>query len=112
MKIKDLKVFIVGNPPPGWGGRYFTFVRLTTDNGIAFSETVTVNEAADTLGVPGDKNFLWEINYSQDIYAKGKGLVFREFHHETWQPPNITCGSGCYEVNSYGIRLRYLNSNR
>jgi galactonate dehydratase len=34
MKITDLKVFIVGNPPPGWGGRYFTFVKLTTDNGI------------------------------------------------------------------------------
>jgi 2-dehydro-3-deoxyphosphogalactonate aldolase len=35
MRIKDLKVFIVGNPPPGWGGRYFTFVKLTTDNGIS-----------------------------------------------------------------------------
>ena len=34
MKISDLKVFIVGNPPPSWGGRYFTFVKLTTDNGI------------------------------------------------------------------------------
>jgi 2-dehydro-3-deoxyphosphogalactonate aldolase len=34
MKVQDLKVFIVGNPPPGWGGRYFTFVKLTTDNGI------------------------------------------------------------------------------
>jgi 2-dehydro-3-deoxyphosphogalactonate aldolase len=34
MKIRDLEVFIVGNPPPGWGGRYFTFVKLTTDNGI------------------------------------------------------------------------------
>ena len=34
MKIRDLKVFIVGNPPPGWGGRYFTFVKLTTDDGI------------------------------------------------------------------------------
>jgi 2-dehydro-3-deoxyphosphogalactonate aldolase len=34
MKVKDLKVFIVGNPPPAWGGRYFTFVKLTTDNGI------------------------------------------------------------------------------
>lgn len=34
MKVKDLKVFIVGNPPPSWGGRYFTFVKLTTDNGI------------------------------------------------------------------------------
>jgi galactonate dehydratase len=35
MKIRDLKVFIVGNPPPGWGGRYFTFVKLTTDDGIS-----------------------------------------------------------------------------
>ncbi len=34
MKVKDLKIFIVGNPPPGWGGRYFIFVKLTTDNGI------------------------------------------------------------------------------
>jgi len=35
MKITDLEVFIVGNPPPGWGGRYFTFVKLITDNGIS-----------------------------------------------------------------------------
>ena len=34
MKVTDLTVFIVGNPPPGWGGRYFTFVKLTTSNGI------------------------------------------------------------------------------
>ena len=34
MKIKDIKTFTVGNPPPGWGGRYFTFVKLVTDNGI------------------------------------------------------------------------------
>jgi galactonate dehydratase len=34
MKIKDLEVIVVGNPPPGWGGRYFTFVKLTTDSGI------------------------------------------------------------------------------
>jgi galactonate dehydratase len=34
MKIKDLKTFIVGNPPPGFGGRYFVFVKLVTDDGI------------------------------------------------------------------------------
>jgi len=34
MKLKQLEVFIVGNPPPGWGGRYFIFVKLTTDTGI------------------------------------------------------------------------------
>ena len=34
MKIRDLKTFVVGNPPPTWGGRYFIFVKLTTDTGI------------------------------------------------------------------------------
>ena len=34
MKITDLKTFVVGNPPPHFGGRYFVFVKLTTDSGI------------------------------------------------------------------------------
>jgi galactonate dehydratase len=34
MKISGLEIFIVGNPPPGWGGRYFTFIKLTTNTGI------------------------------------------------------------------------------
>ena len=34
MKLKKLKVFIVGNQKPYWGGQYFIFVRLTADNGI------------------------------------------------------------------------------
>ena len=34
MKIRDLKTFVVGNPPPGFGGKYFLFVKLITDNGI------------------------------------------------------------------------------
>lgn len=34
MKVTDLKVFVVGNPPPSFGGRYFIFVKLTTSNGI------------------------------------------------------------------------------
>lgn len=34
MKITDLDVFVVANPPPGFGGRYFVFVKLTTDDGV------------------------------------------------------------------------------
>ena len=34
MKIKDLKTFVVGNPPPHRGGPYFVFVKLITDDGI------------------------------------------------------------------------------
>jgi len=34
MKITDVKTFVVGNPPPGFGGRYFVFIKLITDEGI------------------------------------------------------------------------------
>jgi len=34
MKITDLKTFVVGNPPPSFGGRYFVFLKLATDTGI------------------------------------------------------------------------------
>lgn len=34
MKIVDVNTFVVANPPPSFGGRYFVFVKLTTDDGI------------------------------------------------------------------------------
>ena len=34
MKIAGLKTFVVGNPPPSFGGQYFIFVKLVTDDGI------------------------------------------------------------------------------
>ena len=35
MKLKDIQTFVVGNPPPHFGGRYFVFVKLTTDGGVS-----------------------------------------------------------------------------
>ena len=34
MKVTDAKVFVVGNPPPHFGGLYWVFVKLTTDSGV------------------------------------------------------------------------------
>lgn len=34
MILRDLELLVVGNPPPGFGGRYFQFVKLVTDDGI------------------------------------------------------------------------------
>ncbi len=34
MKLDSVKVFVVGNPPPGNGGRYFVFLKLKTACGI------------------------------------------------------------------------------
>jgi len=34
MIIQDIKTWVVGNPPPQTGGRYFIFVKLVTDGGV------------------------------------------------------------------------------
>ena len=34
MKLKDLDIIITAPPAPGWGGRYWILVKVTTDNGI------------------------------------------------------------------------------
>jgi 2-dehydro-3-deoxyphosphogalactonate aldolase len=34
MKLTDIRTFVVGNPPPHYGGRYFVFVKLGTDSRV------------------------------------------------------------------------------
>jgi len=34
MRLRDLDIIITAPPPPGWGGRYWIFVKLTTSTGI------------------------------------------------------------------------------
>lgn len=34
MRLQDLEIFTVAPPAPGWGGRYWIFVKLTTACGI------------------------------------------------------------------------------
>ncbi|MDE0207257.1 MAG: mandelate racemase/muconate lactonizing enzyme family protein, partial [Candidatus Tectomicrobia bacterium] len=34
MQIKDVKTYVVGNPPPHHGGGYWVFLKLTTDDGV------------------------------------------------------------------------------
>ncbi len=50
MKIKDLKCFVVGNPPPMLGGRYFIFVKLTTDsNVVGYGECYAATFSPDVM---------------------------------------------------------------
>lgn len=38
MKIDSVETFIVGNPPPSYGGRYFIFVKVTSNNIVGWGE--------------------------------------------------------------------------
>ena len=57
MKLQDLEIFVVAPPPPGWGGRYWIFVKLTADNGITgFGEVYATSvgpEAMKAMRPPG-----------------------------------------------------------
>ena len=79
MKVKDLKVFIVGTPPPHFGGAYFIFVKVTTDNGISgygevycdtFGPKALTAMIEDTFGryfagqSPFDLEAIWRKAYS------------------------------------------------
>jgi len=34
MRLADLETFVVAPPAPGWGGRYWIFVKLTCKDGL------------------------------------------------------------------------------
>jgi L-alanine-DL-glutamate epimerase-like enolase superfamily enzyme len=60
MKLADIKTFVVANPPPGFGGPYFVFVKLTTACGIS-----GVGEA---YGVPFDPHLVAHL--IEDVFAR------------------------------------------
>ena len=50
MKITDFETFVVANPPPRFGGRYFIFVKLVTDDGIVgYGEIYAATFSAHTI---------------------------------------------------------------
>lgn len=63
MHLSDIQTFVVGNPPPHFGGRYFVFVKLTTACGIS-----GIGEA---YGVP----------FSPDLVARMIEDVFARYAH-------------------------------
>ncbi|HLH51447.1 MAG TPA: mandelate racemase/muconate lactonizing enzyme family protein, partial [Roseiarcus sp.] len=34
MKLESVRTFVVANPPPSFGGRYFIFLKLRTSCGV------------------------------------------------------------------------------
>jgi hypothetical protein len=75
-------------------------------NNQSFDSTITVNQIDMINGDPNNKNFFYAITKSSEIYAKGVGLVYKEFLYEAWQPSTQN-----YEANSYGVKLTILNHN-
>jgi len=71
---------------------------------------LTVNHRDEIIGNPADANSYSEVNYGQEKYAKGIGLVYRKFLHTEYQPP--TPGSaGHFADGSYGVTYTMIDHN-
>lgn len=69
--------------------------------------TVTVVQDDETIPEGEfDPNYYKQRNYSVEVYAKGVGLIYKDFLHWTWQttPPPAS-----YEDGSYGIKLNLID---
>ena len=55
---------------------------------------------------PGDfsKTNFYEKKYSIEVYAKGIGLIYKDFLYYIWQP-----GSQKYQDDAYGVRLNLID---
>jgi len=116
MKIASLETFVVGNPPPHYGGRYFIFVKLTTDDGIegigevysaTFSPDVVVAMVEDVfeMHVAGRDPFhierLW-----RSVYGRGYTLrpdvslmgVLSALETACWDIVGKALDKPCYEL--------------
>lgn len=78
-------------------------------SGMPIAQTVTVQQRDELLGNPNNKDSYSEHNYSVEVYAKGTGLVYKDFLHWVFQPRNSTFPNGYKE--GYGIRLRMISHN-
>lgn len=72
-----------------------------------FDTTVTVFQHDETSPPgPFDPNNYQQRNFGMEVYAKGVGMIYKDFLHWTYQttpPPSK------YEDGSYGIKLQLIN---
>jgi 2-dehydro-3-deoxyphosphogalactonate aldolase len=60
VKLRDIRTFVVGNPPPHNGGRYFVFAKLTTDD--------RVEGIGEAYGVPFDPHHVARL--IEDVFGR------------------------------------------
>jgi galactonate dehydratase len=84
MKIVGVKTFVVGNPPPRQGGRYFIFVKLTTDSGVSgigevYTATFSPHVVATMIEDVAERHVVGQDPFhieamSRKIYGRGFAL--------------------------------------
>jgi hypothetical protein len=89
----------------------YTYENVNTSQTVGtfqLDSTLDVNQRDEIIGNPADANSYSEINFGAEKYAKGIGLVYRNFLHVEYQPP--TPGRGGYRIG-YGVKMTMIDHN-
>ncbi len=89
-----------------WDYQYTNVKQTKTYNNINFAETVTVNQANDST--INNANGYSDKSYSVEVFAKGTGLVFKDFLYWYYQPPQGQVPG--YRIG-YGLKLTIIDKN-
>jgi L-alanine-DL-glutamate epimerase-like enolase superfamily enzyme len=116
VKITEVETFVVGNPPPSFGGAYFVFVKLVTDDGLVgygeaygatFRPSVVaagIEDLADQLLLGTDPHRIetfWRRAYSRgftqrpDVSLQGATSALEM---ACWDIVGKAAGKPCYEL--------------
>ena len=92
-----------------WNYTYSNVGNATLLSNNENAETITVNQRDETVGYVDNPDSYSEINFAQEKYAKGIGMVYRKFFHKEYQPGS---GSGGYVAEgSYGVTYTMIDHN-
>jgi hypothetical protein len=77
-------------------------------NAVKLPGTVTVEQRDELIGTPSNINVYSEKTYAKEVWAKGTGLVFKEFIHWEYQPP---AGNNPGYKSGYGLKMQMIDHN-
>lgn len=91
-----------------WDYTYDSLNTTISLGALTVDSTLKVDQRDEVIGNPNDPNSYSEINQGAERYAKGLGLVYRNFLHVEYQPP--TPGRGGYR-QGYGVKMTMIDHN-
>ncbi|MBS4042227.1 MAG: hypothetical protein KGZ59_05350 [Chitinophagaceae bacterium] len=80
---------------------------FTTKKGV-IQNTYTVLQQNTQIPATFNPSVYNEKSYSIEVYAKGIGLIYKEFLHYIWQPTPVPAK---FQDDSYGIKLNLISYN-
>lgn len=116
MKVTELETFVVGNPPPRFGGRYWIFLKLTTDSGITgvgevYSSTFSSSVVCQMIRDVFDRHLFNEDPFRiealwRGVYARGYTMrpdvslvsVLSGIEMACWDIVGKECNKPVYEL--------------